>query len=81
MEEMRYVEEEKELVDVLPGGSQLRDSKMKKIRSCLEQDVIDLWELRELSLTNGGLVNGTSTKTADPCRHTRCVLLTHIPFD
>jgi hypothetical protein len=32
--------------------------KIRKIRACLEKDCVDLWELRELSLTAGGLVKG-----------------------
>jgi hypothetical protein len=38
--------------------SEQRDAKVRMIRACLKKDVIDLWELRELSLTSGGLVNG-----------------------
>ena len=32
--------------------------KIQKIKSCLERNDVDLWELRELALTKGGFING-----------------------
>jgi len=39
--------------------SALRQEKENCIRNCLARDCVDLWQLRELALTKGGLVNGT----------------------
>jgi hypothetical protein len=36
----------------------LQEEKVDRIRQCLAQDSVDLWRLRELALTRGGLVNG-----------------------
>jgi len=46
--------------------SEQRDAKVRMIRACLKKDVIDLWELRELSLTSGGLVNAEMRQHAWP---------------
>ena len=43
----------------LEESSALREGKEDRIRlCCLAQDDVDLWRLRELALTKGGLVNG-----------------------
>jgi hypothetical protein len=33
--------------------------KAQRVRDCLQNHPISLWELRELALSSGGLVNGT----------------------
>lgn len=35
-------------------------AKAEEIRRILSEPVVDLWKLRELALTEGGLVNGKS---------------------
>jgi hypothetical protein len=35
-------------------------AKAEEIRRVLSEPVVDLWKLRELALTEGGLVNGKS---------------------
>lgn len=40
-------------------SSELRREKQDSIQRCLDSNPIDLWRLRELALTRGGLVNGT----------------------
>ena len=44
---------------VLCKGETNMDQKISEIEWCLEQDPVDLWRLRELALTHGGLVTGT----------------------
>lgn len=38
--------------------SQEQGKKEASIRKCLDSRTVNLWELRELALTKGGLVNG-----------------------
>jgi len=38
----------------------LMAAKAEEIRRVLSEPVVDLWKLRELALTEGGLVNGKS---------------------
>jgi hypothetical protein len=38
-------------------------AKTEEIRRILSEPVVDLWKLRELALTEGGLVNGKSSHT------------------
>ena len=35
------------------------NNKAEEIRRVLSEPVVDLWKLRELALSEGGLVNGT----------------------
>lgn len=49
MSSSTYLEEE---------SSALQGAKEDFIRHCLARDSVDLWRLRELALTKGGLVNG-----------------------
>lgn len=35
-------------------------NKCERISSCLDQREVDLWQLRELALSDGGLVNSES---------------------
>ena len=37
------------------------NAKVEEIQSVLEERNVNLWKLRELALTEGGLVNGTSS--------------------
>jgi len=39
-------------------------NKAEEIRRILSEPVVDLWKLRELALTEGGLVNGALSQTA-----------------
>lgn len=40
-------------------GSQIYLEKAKEIHAVLAEPEVDLWKLRELALSEGGLVNGT----------------------
>lgn len=42
----------------LTSEQSLRVSKAKEIQRLLEASSVDLWKLRELALSEGGLVNG-----------------------
>lgn len=43
-------------------SSVLRREKQASIQRCLSQKSVDLWQLRELALSKGGLVNGTKKR-------------------
>jgi hypothetical protein len=42
----------------------MMEAKAEEIRRILSEPVVDLWKLRELSLTEGGLVNGVLSSLA-----------------
>jgi hypothetical protein len=42
------------------GNEDYKESKIRRIQSCLEKSEVNLWELREFALTKGGLINGKS---------------------
>ena len=42
------------------GMPSTMSAKAEEIRRVLSEPVVDLWKLRELALTEGGLVNGES---------------------
>ena len=48
------------------GGGQITNTmsnKAEEIRRILSEPVVDLWKLRELALTEGGLVNSALSQT------------------
>ena len=46
-------------------SSQAEIEKARSVQECLECDPVSLWDLRELALSEGGLVNGTCSDFQD----------------